>query len=77
LAVFQSLAQVRRRWGRDQAQTIWDALIVKLLLGGSFNPANLSGRSRMIASAPYASAQKAASPVAVPPGSDRRDGYLT
>jgi type IV secretory pathway TraG/TraD family ATPase VirD4 len=48
LAVFQSLAQVRHRWGRDEAQAIWDSSIVKLVLGGSSNPDDLAGLSRMI-----------------------------
>jgi type IV secretory pathway TraG/TraD family ATPase VirD4 len=48
LAVFQSLAQVRHRWGRDEAQAIWDSSIVKLILGGSSNPDDLAGLSAMI-----------------------------
>lgn len=48
LAVLQSLAQARHRWGRDEAQAIWDSSIVKLVLGGSSNADDLSDLSRMI-----------------------------
>lgn len=48
LAVLQSLAQARERWGREQAQAIWDASTVKLVLGGSSNPDDLADISRMI-----------------------------
>ena len=34
LAALQSLAQARHRWGREQAQGIWDSAIVKIVLGG-------------------------------------------
>ena len=34
LAVLQSLAQARNRWGEHAADAIWDAATVKLVLGG-------------------------------------------
>ena len=35
IAVLQSLAQARAKWGRDEAEAIWDSAIVKIVLGGS------------------------------------------
>lgn len=48
LAVLQSLAQARDRWGREAATAIWDAAIVKLVLGGSANADDLGDLSRLI-----------------------------
>lgn len=48
LAVLQSLAQARDRWGREAASAIWDAAIVKLVLGGSANADDLADLSRLI-----------------------------
>ncbi len=48
LAVLQSLAQARDRWGRDAAGAIWDAAIVKLILGGCANADDLADLSRLI-----------------------------
>ena len=48
LAVLQSLAQARDRWGREAAGAIWDAAIVKLILGGSANADDLADLSRLI-----------------------------
>jgi type IV secretory pathway TraG/TraD family ATPase VirD4 len=48
VAVLQSLAQARDRWGRDAAQAVWDAAIVKVVLGGSANADDLSKISRLI-----------------------------
>jgi type IV secretory pathway TraG/TraD family ATPase VirD4 len=48
LAVLQSLAQARDRWGREAAGTIWDASIVKIVLGGSANAEDLKDLSRLI-----------------------------
>lgn len=48
LAVLQSLAQARDRWGREAAGAIWDAAIVKLVLGGSANADDLADLSRLI-----------------------------
>jgi type IV secretion system protein VirD4 len=48
LAVLQSLAQARDRWGKDAAETIWDAAIVKIVLGGSANSDDLTDLSRLI-----------------------------
>lgn len=48
VAVLQSLAQARDRWGRDAAQAIWDAAIVKIILGGSANADDLTDLSRVI-----------------------------
>ena len=35
--VLQSLAQARDRWSEHQAGAIWDASIVKIILGGASN----------------------------------------
>jgi type IV secretion system protein VirD4 len=48
IAVLQSLAQARTRWGRDAAQAIWDSAIVKVVLGGGSNASDLSDLSRLI-----------------------------
>jgi type IV secretion system protein VirD4 len=48
LAVLQSLAQARDRWGREAAETIWDAAIAKIVLGGSANSDDLTDISRLI-----------------------------
>jgi type IV secretory pathway TraG/TraD family ATPase VirD4 len=48
LAVFQSLAQTRHRWGREAAGAIWDSAIVKLILGGSSNADDLADISRLV-----------------------------
>jgi len=47
LAVLQSLAQARHRWGREQAQGIWDSAIVKIVLGGS-NADDLADIARLV-----------------------------
>lgn len=48
MAVFQSLAQARDQWGREQAGAIWDSAIVKIVLGGSANADDLADISRLI-----------------------------
>jgi type IV secretory pathway TraG/TraD family ATPase VirD4 len=48
VAVLQSLAQARDRWGREAAQAIWDSAIVKVVLGGSANADDLSDLSRLV-----------------------------
>jgi type IV secretory pathway TraG/TraD family ATPase VirD4 len=48
LAVLQSLAQARDKWGQEAAGAIWDSAIVKLILGGSANADDLSDISRLI-----------------------------
>lgn len=48
LAVLQSLAQARDRWGSEAAGAIWDSAIVKLVLGGSANAEDLADLSRLI-----------------------------
>jgi type IV secretory pathway TraG/TraD family ATPase VirD4 len=48
LAVLQSLSQARDRWGREAAGAIWDAAIVKIVLGGSANADDLADLSRLI-----------------------------
>ena len=48
LAVLQSLAQARDRWGKEAAGAIWDSAIVKIVLGGSANADDLAGISRLI-----------------------------
>jgi type IV secretion system protein VirD4 len=41
LPVLQSLAQARDKWGEHQAAAIWDAAIVKIILGGASNSRDL------------------------------------
>jgi type IV secretion system protein VirD4 len=48
LAVLQSLAQARDRWGREAGGAIWDSAIVKVVLGGSANADDLVGISRLV-----------------------------
>lgn len=48
MAVLQSLAQARERWGRDEAQAIWDSSIVKVILGGGSNADDLTDISKML-----------------------------
>ncbi len=52
LAVLQSLSQARDRWGREAAGAIWDAAIVKIMLGGSANADDLADLSRLIGERP-------------------------
>ena len=46
--MLQSLSQARDRWGREAAQAIWDAAIVKVILGGSANADDLADISRLL-----------------------------
>jgi type IV secretory pathway TraG/TraD family ATPase VirD4 len=48
LVVLQSLAQARAVWGEHEATAIWDAAIVKLILGGGSNARDLDDLSRLI-----------------------------
>lgn len=48
LAVLQSLAQARDRWGTEAAGAIWDSAIAKIVLGGSTNADDLADISRLI-----------------------------
>ena len=48
MPVLQSLAQARDRWSEHQASAIWDASIVKIILGGSSNSRDLQGLSTLI-----------------------------
>lgn len=48
VVVLQSLAQARARWGQQDAQAIWDAAIVKLVLGGSANADDLRDLSALM-----------------------------
>ncbi len=48
LAVLQSLAQARQRWGEHQAAAIWDAAIVKVVLGGAAHSRDLQDLSTLI-----------------------------
>lgn len=47
-AVLQSLAQARDKWSEHQAGAIWDASIVKILLGGASNSRDLQDLSTLI-----------------------------
>ena len=48
LAVLQSLAQAREKWGDNAAGAIWDAAITKILLGGASNSRDLQDVSALI-----------------------------
>ncbi|MGQ0631515.1 MAG: TraM recognition domain-containing protein [Sporichthyaceae bacterium] len=48
LAVLQSLAQARHRWGEHAADTIWDAATVKFVLGGLGKARDLEDVSRLL-----------------------------
>ena len=47
LAVLQSLAQARARWGHEQARSMWDAATVKIVLGGLADIDDLEDISRL------------------------------
>ncbi|MBS3940484.1 MAG: type IV secretory system conjugative DNA transfer family protein [Actinobacteria bacterium] len=48
MPVLQSMAQARVKWGNDAAGAIWDASIVKLVLGGGSNSRDLQDLSALI-----------------------------
>ena len=48
LAVLQSLAQARHRWGEHAADAIWDSATVKLVLGGLAKMRDLDDVSRLL-----------------------------
>jgi type IV secretory pathway TraG/TraD family ATPase VirD4 len=48
MAVLQSLDQARHRWGRDAAGAIWDSAIVKVVLPGVSNAADLADIARLV-----------------------------
>lgn len=48
MPVLQSLAQARDRWNENQANAIWDASIVKVILGGGSNSRDLQDLSTLI-----------------------------
>jgi type IV secretory pathway TraG/TraD family ATPase VirD4 len=48
MPVLQSLAQARDKWGHNAANAIWDAAIVKIILGGASNPTDLKDISTLI-----------------------------
>jgi type IV secretory pathway TraG/TraD family ATPase VirD4 len=48
LPVLQSLAQARDKWGENQANAIWDASIVKIILGGASNSRDLQDLATLI-----------------------------
>lgn len=48
LTVLQSLSQARDRWGEQAANTIWDAAIAKIILGGGSNARDLADLSALI-----------------------------
>jgi len=45
--ILQSLAQARESWGENNAQAIWDASIVKIVLGGGSNAKDLQDLSAL------------------------------
>ena len=48
LPVLQSMAQARVKWGNDAAGAIWDASIVKIILGGGSNSRDLQDLAALI-----------------------------
>lgn len=48
LPVLQSMAQARAAWGEQKASAIWDAAIVKILLGGGSLPRELGDISQLL-----------------------------
>jgi type IV secretory pathway TraG/TraD family ATPase VirD4 len=48
LTVLQSLATARQKWGENQAAAIWDAAIVKIVLGGASHSRDLQDLSTLI-----------------------------
>lgn len=48
MPVLQSLAQARNKWGDHAASTIWDASIVKVILGGASASKDLQELSVLI-----------------------------
>ncbi|KQY47996.1 TraM recognition domain-containing protein [Cellulomonas sp. Root137] len=48
LAVLQSLAQARARWGEHAADAIWDAATVKIVLGGLAKYRDLDDVARLV-----------------------------
>lgn len=48
LPVLQSLAQAREKWGENAAAAIWDASIVKIILGGASNSRDLQDLSALV-----------------------------
>ena len=48
MPVLQSLSQARNRWGEHAANTIWDAAIVKIILGGASASKDLQELSVLI-----------------------------
>jgi type IV secretory pathway TraG/TraD family ATPase VirD4 len=48
LTVLQSMAQARQKWGENQAAAIWDAAIVKIILGGASHSRDLQDLSTLI-----------------------------
>ncbi|HEY2594379.1 MAG TPA: TraG/TraD/VirD4 family protein, partial [Chloroflexota bacterium] len=48
IAVVQSMALARARWGQDEAQGVWDAATVKLILGGNDNKHDLEDLSHVL-----------------------------
>ncbi|MCW2752177.1 MAG: type secretion protein [Aeromicrobium sp.] len=48
MPVLQSLAQAREKWGDNNAGAIWDASIVKIILGGGSNSRDLQDLSALM-----------------------------
>jgi type IV secretory pathway TraG/TraD family ATPase VirD4 len=48
MPVLQSLAQARQKWGDNNANAIWDASIVKIILGGASNSRDLHDLATLI-----------------------------
>ena len=46
--MLQSLSQARDKWGEQQAGTLWDAAIAKVILGGGSNARDLTDLATLI-----------------------------
>jgi len=53
VAVLQSLAQARARWGEAAADAMWDAATIKVVLGGLAHAEDLTRISRLVGDVDY------------------------
>lgn len=62
IVVLQSLAQARAVWGENHASAIWDAAIVKAVLGGGSNARDLEDLSKLIGQRDHHSTSRSRGP---------------
>ena len=63
VAVLQSMAQARNRWGRDAAEMLWGAATVKIILGGLAGRTSARSPSSPASTASCSPAPSAAAPI--------------